>query len=175
VEGTISRQLHEEIEDVLQNLLSVYLCNKKDIEREEIESSNYVYSGKLSQKSKMRHQISRDVLRLGSRTVQGIVVTADKLKTRKEISRLTSHVRRVHTAIGRMMAGFSSVRSLQHEWVSTSVEGSSKRDRRHQGKKYSGRSADQEMRRIFDDVGRNGDTPILKELSTTIQEVSRRQ
>jgi hypothetical protein len=53
---------------MVQNLLSVYLCNKKDIEREEIEKFQYVY-GKLSLKSKMRHQISRDVLRLGGRTV----------------------------------------------------------------------------------------------------------
>jgi hydrogenase maturation factor HypE len=97
VEGQSQDNLHEEIEDVLQNLLSVYLCNKKDIEREEIEKFQHVYSGKLSLKSKMRHQISRDVLRLGSRTVQGIVVTADKLKTRKEISRLIGHVRRVHS------------------------------------------------------------------------------
>jgi hypothetical protein len=53
--------LHEEIEDVLQNLLSVYLCNKKDIEREEIEKFQHVLAVSCVAKSKMRHQISRDV------------------------------------------------------------------------------------------------------------------
>jgi hypothetical protein len=88
---------------------------------------------KLSLKSKMRHQISRDVLRLGGRTVC-IVVTADKLKTRKRYRQtFIGHVRRgVHSY--RMMAGLASgVYSTR--WVYCFRRGSSERDRqRHQGR-----------------------------------------
>jgi hypothetical protein len=46
VEKNRRRTTHEEIEDVLQNLLSVYLCNKKRLNGE-IEKFQDVYSDKL--------------------------------------------------------------------------------------------------------------------------------
>jgi hypothetical protein len=55
----------------------------------------------------------------------GIIVTADKLKVKKEISSETfvATFVVVFTAMGRMMSGYSSVRSLQHEMgVISSVE-----------------------------------------------------
>jgi hypothetical protein len=58
--------------------------------------------------------------------------------------------------------------------VSTSVEDHLNEIDGTKVEKYSGRSADRDEA-IFDDVVVTGDTPILKELSTTIQEVSRRQ
>jgi hypothetical protein len=77
-------------------------------------------------------------------------VTADKLKTRKEISSETfvATFVVVFTA-GQDDGGFSSVRSLQHEMGVIACRGSSERDRqRTKVEKYSGRVADQEMRNI---------------------------
>jgi hypothetical protein len=72
----------------------------------------------------MRHQISRDVPVLVVALFMGIVVTADKLKTRKEISSETfvATFCGVHS-YGQDDGGISSVRSLQHEMgVIASVE-----------------------------------------------------
>jgi ABC-type multidrug transport system fused ATPase/permease subunit len=167
--------LHEEIEDVLQNLLSVYLCNKKDVEREEIEKFQHVFSGKLSRSLRCatRYRAMYSVLVVA--LFIGIVVTADNLKARKEISSETfvATFVVVFTAMGRMMAGFSSVRSLQHEMgVIASVEDHlNEIESGTKVEKYSDRVADKEMRNIsFDKVVVNrGDTAILKELSATIQ------
>jgi hypothetical protein len=147
---------------VLQNLLSVYLCNKKDIEREEIEKF-HVYSGKLS-RSLMRHQISRDVLRLVVALFIGIVVTADKLKTRKEISSLVATFG-VRFAMGRMMAGFPASGVYTRDGCQFR-RGSSERDRqRHQGREIQWPGCRSRDEAYFDKVVVNRGYTDLKELS----------
>jgi ABC-type multidrug transport system fused ATPase/permease subunit len=166
--------LHEEIEDVLQNLLSVYLCNKKEIERGEIEKFQDVYSDKLRRCLRCATSYRAMYSVLVVALFVGIIVTADKLKVKKEISSETfvATFVVVFTSMGRMMSGYSSVRSLQHEMgVISSVEdhlneivSDTKVD------KYSAKVADDDTRDIiFDKVVVNrGDTPILKELSIKI-------
>lgn len=166
--------LHEEIEDVLQNLLSVYLCNKKDAERGEIEKFQDIYSAKLRHCLRCATSYRAMYSVLVVALFVGIIVTADKLKVKKEISSETfvATFVVVFTAMGRMMAGYSSVRSLQHEMgVISSVEDHLNEivsDTKIE--KYSAKVADNEMRDIvFDKVVVNrGETPILKELSIKI-------
>jgi hypothetical protein len=99
----------------------------------------------------------------------GIIVTADKLKVKKEISSETfvATFVVVFTAMGRMMSGYSSVRSLQPS------RGPPERDVSDtKVDKYSAVADDDIRDIIFDKVVVNrGDTPILKELSIKISGV----
>jgi hypothetical protein len=101
----------------------------------------------------------------------GIVVTADKLKTRKEISSETFVATFGVHSYGQDDGGISSVRSLQHEMgVIASVEDHlNEIDSGTKVEKYSGRVADQEMRPYFDKVVVNRGYTYLKELSATIK------
>jgi hypothetical protein len=108
----------------------------------------------------------------------GIIVTADKLKVKKKISSETFVATFVvFTAMGRMMSGYSSVRSLQHEMgVISSVEDHLNEIVSDTVEKYSAKVADNDIRDIiFDKVVVNrGDTPILKSSVSRFQESRRR-
>lgn len=117
--------LHEEVEDVLQNLLSVYLCNKKGVEQEEIAAAQDTYSRKLVHSLRCATKYRAMYAVLVIVLFVAIITTADRLRRDGAISTETfvATFVVVFTAMGRMMAGYASVRSLQHEvGVISSVE-----------------------------------------------------
>jgi ABC-type multidrug transport system fused ATPase/permease subunit len=117
--------LHEEVEDVLQNLLSVYLCNKKSEEMDEIAVVQAAYSSNLSSGLRCATTFRAMYAVLVVAVFVGIIVTADDLRRKGDVSTETfvATFVVVFTAMGRMMAGYTSVRNLQHEvGVISSVE-----------------------------------------------------
>lgn len=117
--------LHEEIEDVLQNLLSVYVSNKKDAELKEVDLAQGRYSKQLkkSMMCSVRFRGAYAVLVIA--LFISIIMVAMRLVQTEQISpgAFVATFMVSFTAMGRLMAGYTSIRNLQHEiGVVTAVE-----------------------------------------------------
>jgi ABC-type multidrug transport system fused ATPase/permease subunit len=117
--------LHEEIEDVLQNLMSVYVSNKKLAELREVDLAQGKYSGQLKKSMMCSVKFRGAYAVLVVTLFIGLIVVSMHLVRSEKISPGTFVATFMvsFTAMGRLMAGYVGIRNLQHEiGVVTAVE-----------------------------------------------------
>lgn len=121
-EGAVRKEalqdgLHEEIGDVLQNLLSVYVSNRRDDELVRIDAAQAEYSSQLSSSMvcgvRFRAAYAAMVVALfGALVIVAMrLVIAGKITPAMFAATFTVGL----TAVGRLTGGFVSIRNLQHE------------------------------------------------------------
>jgi ABC-type bacteriocin/lantibiotic exporter with double-glycine peptidase domain len=169
--------LHEEIEDVLQNLLSVYVSDKKDSELKEVAMAQSKYSVQMrksmmcSVKFRAAYAVLVIAMFISLVTMSLHLVKNDKIKPSSFIATFMVSF----TAMGRLMAGFSSIRNLQHEvGVLTAVETFLAKVRAPKVREVLATVADQAQQAVpgeirFEGVKfRKGDREILHGVDLTI-------